>query len=213
MIQLDTILVLIILSNLLLLGSSRMRVCIKTTALQGIIAGLLPLSLKVSEITLHLIALGLLTAGIKGVLFPYLLSRNLRNANANREVEPFVGYTASIIAGVIALVAAFKVDSIANLSLGSPSPLLVPVSIFTMFTGLFLITARRKAITQVLGFIVLENGIYAFGLSIVRNMPVIVEIGVLMDVFVAVFVMGIAVYHISREFDHIDADQLNLLKE
>lgn len=211
--ELDTILVVMILTNLLLLGSSRMRVCIKTAAAQGIIAGLLPLSLKSSEITLHLIFLGILTAGIKGILFPALLGRNLRNTNANREVEPFIGYTASIFTGVIALTAAFKLDTITNLSIKTPSPLLVPVAIFTMFTGLFLITARRKAITQVLGFIVMENGIYTLGLSILRDMPVIVEIGVLMDLFVAVFVMGIAVYHISREFDHIDADQLNVLRE
>jgi len=59
---------------------------------------------------------------------------------------------------------------------------------------------------------VLENGIYCFGLAVVSGMPLLLELGVLMDIFVAVFVMGIAIYHINREFDHIDADRLSALK-
>jgi hydrogenase-4 component E len=65
---------------------------------------------------------------------------------------------------------------------------------------------------QVIGYLVLENGIYTFGLAIVRDIPVLIELGVLMDMFVAVFVMGIAIYRINREFDHIDSDRLNTLK-
>ncbi len=58
----------------------------------------------------------------------------------------------------------------------------------------------------------MENGIYAFGVALVGGVPLLVELGVLLDVFVAVFVMGIAIYHINREFDHIDADQLDRLR-
>jgi hydrogenase-4 component E len=59
---------------------------------------------------------------------------------------------------------------------------------------------------------VMENGIYAFGVALVENQPVFVELGILLDVFVAVFVMGITMFHINREFDHIDTDQLSKLK-
>lgn len=81
-----------------------------------------------------------------------------------------------------------------------------------MFTGLFLVIARRTAVNQVLGYLVLENGIYAFSLAMVRDVPFLVEIGVLMDMFVAVFVMGIAIYRINSEFDHIDSDRLTKLR-
>ena len=81
-----------------------------------------------------------------------------------------------------------------------------------VLVGLFLIVSRRKAITQVLGYIVAENGIYALGVALVGGVPLLVELGVLLDVFVAVFIMSIAAYHISREFDHIDVDQLDRLK-
>jgi hydrogenase-4 component E len=82
-----------------------------------------------------------------------------------------------------------------------------------IFTGLFLIVSRRKALMQVLGYIVLENGIYAFGVALVVESPLLVELGVLLDVFVAVFVMGITMFHLSRAFDDIDTDQLAMLKD
>ena len=75
------------------------------------------------------------------------------------------------------------------------------------------IVSRRKAIMQTLGYLAMENGIYAFGLAFAVEEPLLVEMGVLLDVFVAVFVMGIAIHHISREFDHIDTDRLSALKD
>jgi hydrogenase-4 component E len=89
----------------------------------------------------------------------------------------------------------------------------VPVAFFTILVGLFGIVARRKAVTQVLGYLVLENGIFAFGAVALRKAQFLVEMGILLDVFVAVFVMGIAIFRINHEFDHIDADRLAQLKE
>lgn len=209
----DSIMVIMILTNLLLLGSSRLRVCIRITALQGIMAGMLPLAVGGISVPLRLVAIGAISACLKGLVFPYLLNRNMRSIHISREIQPFIGYTASIIIGVLSLVASFRLDAAIQLSTGPESHLIVPVALFTLFTGLFLITARKKAITQVLGYIILENGIYAFGFAIVRDIPVIAELGVLLDLFVAVFVMGIAIYHINREFDHIDSDQLSILKD
>ena len=88
----------------------------------------------------------------------------------------------------------------------------MPSALFTVLAGLFVIVARRTALMQVLGFLVLENGIYTFGVGRAGDMPFLVELGVLLDLFVAVFVMGITIYHINREFDHIDTDRLDSLK-
>ena len=86
------------------------------------------------------------------------------------------------------------------------------IAITLLLTGFFLMFNRRKAITQVLGYIVVENGIYAIGVALVGGVPLLVELGVLLDIFVAVFIMSIAAYHISREFDHIDVSQLDKLR-
>ena len=208
----DCILVALILTGFFLLGSSRLAACIKIVAIQGFMVGLLPLAESGFDLTPRLAVIAVAIVGLKGFVFPHLLSRGLRESNTSHEVQPIVGYMASVIVGAVSLVASFWLDSKLRLPVGSASQLVVPVAFSMMATGLFLIVARRTAINQVLGYLVLENGIYAFGLAIVGDIPVLVEFGVLMDLFVAVFVMGIAIYRINREFDHIDSDQLTSLK-
>ena len=145
--------------------------------------------------------------------FPWLLARVLRDADVHREVEPIVGYTASLLIGTLTLALSLWLSPRLPLPTKPIASLLVPVALFTMLAGLFLIVSRRKALTQVLGYLVLENGIYAFGVGLVQGTPLLVELGVLLDVFVAVFVMGIAIFHINREFDHIDTDRLAVLRD
>ena len=208
----EIILIFLILTDLILLGSSRLRNAIRIVALQGVALGLLPL-LTEGAVTWSGALLGLGSAGIKGWVFPALMNRALRETNASREIEPFVGFIPSLLIGVGVLAVSFVFGARLPLPWASPSALLVPAGLFTVWTGLFLIMARRKAITQVLGYIVMENGIFALGMVLVEAMPLLVELGVLLDIFVAVFVMGIIVFQINREFDHIDSDQLSALKE
>jgi hydrogenase-4 component E len=209
----DSILILFALSSLRLLGSSRLSGCIRIVAFQGILLGLLTLVVHRHELSLRPLALATAIVGLKGVAFPWLLARVLRDAEVRREVEPFVSYTVSLLIGTLALALSLW------LSRGLPLPaqpiasLLVPVALFTILAGLFVIISRGKALTQVLGYLVLENGIYVFGVGLVQGTPMLVELGVLLDVFVAVFVMGIALFHINREFDHIDADRLVVLRD
>lgn len=209
----DALLVSLILANLRLLGSSRLVGCIRLVALQGMALGVLPL-LAHDAGTPWLRAIGISagTALLKGIVFPRLLLRAMREAGVRREVEPFVGFTASLLAGFAALAASFWIASRLPLAGRAVSPFAVPAAFFTIGTGLFLISARRTALNQVLGFLVLENGIYVFGVSVVEEVPLLVELGVLLDLFVAVFVMGIAIHHIGREFDSLDVDELDKLK-
>jgi len=79
--------------------------------------------------------------------------------------------------------------------------------------GLLVLTTRSKALVQVVGYIMLENGVYLFGLIHVERVPFLVEVGVLLDVFVAVFIMGIVVFHINREFDALSGGRLDELRE
>jgi len=205
-----------LLTNLALLGTSRLYMCIRLVAAQGAAVGLLPLFVGGHGVDLRLILLAIVTFTVKGLVFPRLLFRSLRSANVRREVEPFIGYTASVVIGVATLVACFWLTSggaeqVAT-SLALSTPLALPVSLATMSIGLQLIVTRKKALTQVVGYLVLENGIYAFGLILVGEQPLLVELGVLLDVFVAVFVMGIAMFHINQAFDDIDVNDMTQLK-
>ena len=208
----NLILVLVMLTNLKLLASSRLGASIRVVAAQGMVLGLLPVLAQAQELSLHFAALAAGTVALKGVVFPWLLFRALREAEVTREVEPYVGYITSILVGLAALAASFWLGGRLPVPTVEASSLLVPSALFSILAGLFLIVARKRAVNQVLGFLVLENGIYTFGVGIVAETPFLVELGVLLDAFVAVFVMGIAVYHINREFDHIEADRLDRLK-
>ena len=210
--MIDALLVILILTNLVLLGTSLFNSCIRTVALQGVILGLLALLAVTGQGWSRALILGLGAIVIKGAVIPWLLTRTLREANVRREVEPYVGYSASMLAGVLALAFSFWLGARLPLSESQGGSLALPTALFTMLTGLFVIISRRKALTQVLGYLVLENGIYAIGLVLVGEVQFLVELGVLLDVLVAVFVMGIAIYHISREFEHMDVDQLDRLK-
>ena len=209
----DLLLILVVLTNLKLLGSSRLGASIRTVAVQGFLLGLLPLWAHAHDLSGHVVLLAVGGMVLKGVVFPWLLLRALREAEVQREIEPFVGYIASLLVGVGAIGVSLWLS--ARLPLPEPvvAPLLVPTALFSILAGLFLIVSRKKAINQVLGFLVLENGIYAFGIGLVQEASLLVELGVLLDVFVGVFVMGIIIFHIRREFDHIDTDQLSTLKD
>jgi hydrogenase-4 component E len=211
------ILIFVVLTNLTLLGSSRRRSCIHLVAAQGILLGVLPLTLPEEGHALSAVVLALASIVLKGVVFPRLLLRAERTAGVKREFQPIIGYSASILLGILFLAFSLwlgtRLELPARLQASVGSQLAVPVSVFSILIGLLLIISRNKALTQVLGYLVMENGIYIFGVTLVRDQPWLVETGILLDVFVAVFVMGIAIFHISREFDHMDVDQLTVLKD
>lgn len=209
----ETILAFLVLANLIVLASSRLSACIRAIAAQGIALGLLPLVAYDTDLTARVVFLAAGSMLLKGAVFPMLLTRAARDAEVRREVEPFVGYTMSIAFGSLALAISLWIGSRLPLPHATFSPLVVPVALFTLFVGLFTIISRKKALSQVLGYVVLENGIYAFGVAAALEEPLLVELGVLLDVFVAIFVMGIAIFHISREFDHIDTDRMTTLRD
>jgi hydrogenase-4 component E len=206
-------LILVVLTNLRLLGSSRLGASIRTVAVQGFLIGLLPLLAPDHGVLWHVLVLAIGSMALKGVVFPRLLLHALREADVRREVEPFVGSIMSLLVGIVSLGASFWIGQRLPLPNPMTSALLVPVALSSILIGLFLIVSRKKAVNQVLGFLVMENGIFTFGVGLVGELSLLVELGVLLDVFVAVFVMGIMIFHISREFDHLDTDRLSTLKD
>jgi hydrogenase-4 component E len=213
MLTTNLILVLVLLTNLKLLGSSRLGASIRVVAVQGMVLGLLPILAHWHELSLHFALLAVGTIAIKGVVFPWFLFRAIREADIGREIEPYVGYAASLAMGAVALGVSFWVCTKLPIPENIASSWLAPVSFFSIFAGLFLIVSRKRAVNQVLGFLVLENGIYTFGVGVAARTPFLVEVGVLLDVFVAVFAMGITIFHINREFDHINTARLSVLKD
>jgi len=210
--KLDWILVLLVLGNLRLLASTRLGAKIRTVAAQGVLLGLVPLLAGIHAPGLRAVLVAIVGMTLKGVVFPWLLFRAVRETRISRDVQPYVGYSASVLIGVIGLAGMFLISERLTPFPAGASSLLVTAALFSVFTGLFLIVSRKRAINQVLGFLILENGVYLFGAGVMSETSLLVEVGILLDVFVAVFVMGIALFHINREFDHIETDRLSSLK-
>ncbi len=206
-------LVILMLTNLWLLGSSRLLSCIAAVSVQGVLLGLLPLVIGIDVPLWRLILQAGISIGFKGIALPLLLLRAARSVDVRREVEPFVGYSASLLIGVGVLAVSLFIGLRLPIHGGDAPLLLVPAALFTALTGLFIIVSRRSAIVQALGYLAMESGIAAFGLALAEQEPLLIEMGTFLDAFVAIFVMGITIYHISREFDHIDADRLSSLKD
>lgn len=206
----DIIMVLLILTNMFVLGGDRLRACIRVVAIQGVALGIMPLLMH--RIEPGLLIFAVLSVILKGIVFPMMLWRTLRQLNVWREETPYVGYGLSLLLGPIALVFSCWISTRLPLPYSVHSSMLIPVALFTLIVGMFIIVSRKKALTQVLGYLVLENGIYAFGMAVAYHQSLLIELGILLDVFVGVFVMGIAIFHISRQFDHIDTDQLSMLR-
>lgn len=205
-------LLLVILLNFFLLGSSRLGACIRTVAIQGILLAPLPLILY-DGINGH----SLLLAGgallLKGVAMPMLLFKAICQVQIKREVEPLIGYVPTLIIGTLATAGAFIFSDRLPLIEAHSESLFISVGLATLTTGFLMLITRRKAITQALGYLIFENGIFIFGMLLAEAMPLMVEAGVLLDLLVAVFVMAIVMHQINREFATINIDQLSSLRE
>jgi hydrogenase-4 component E len=147
------------------------------------------------------------------VLIPWLLLRAIREVHIRREMEPLIGFVPTLLVGALATAGAFIFADLLPLTAAHQGGLFIPTSLATLFTGFLLLISRRKAITQVVGYLILENGIFIFGILLAEAMPLMVEAGVFLDLLVGVFVMGIVIGQINREFSTLDTEQLSALKE
>jgi hydrogenase-4 component E len=207
----DLLLLLVVLADFWVLGTTRLSSTIRAAAFQGALLAALPIALH-PGLSIHIIGLGVGTLVVKSIVLPTFLQRAIREASVRREVEPLIGFTASLCLGAVAVALSFAIAQRLPLP-ESQTALLVPVALATLIVGLIVLTTRSKALTQVVGYLILENGIYVFGLSQAERVPFLVDLGVLLDVFVGVFIMGIVVFHINREFDSLSSAQLTELKD
>jgi len=209
---LDPLLIAGLALNFVALGVSRIRAVIKAVAVQGMILGMLPLFVY-PQIGLRgiLVAAGMI--GLKGFFIPALLYHAMREADVQQEAKAEIRFMYSLLLGGAGTALALLFASTLPLADEHTNLLVVPASLSTVWTGFLLLTTRRIAVMQVIGYLLLENGIFLFGLLLLEAIPFLVEIGVLLDLFTGVFIMGIIIHHISQEFPSISTKHLTELKE
>jgi hydrogenase-4 component E len=196
--------------NLVALGSSRLPLLIRAMSLQGVLLGVMPILIE-RDWRVGLVSLATVLG--KGLLIPSLLRRAMRAANVDRELRPFIGFVPSLLLGAGGTIAALALTQTLPLLPEHTGSLLVPGALASVLTGFILLIGRTKAISQVCGYLILENGIFLFGLLLIHATPLLVEAGFLLDLTVGVFVIGIIVDRIQRAFDSLDTRKLTTLRE
>jgi len=206
------LLVVVLVLNLFALVSSRLRALIHIVAIQGALLGVMPLLVH-EHAGVGAYFMSLATILLKGIAIPLMIIHALRAAEIKREVEPMIGFLPSMILGALATGFAMLFAGSLPLAAEHRTLLLVPASLATVLVGFILVTTRFKAISQVIGYLILENGIFIFGMLLVEAVPLVVEMGVLLDLFVGIFVICIIVNHTNQAFSSLDTRRLAELKE
>jgi len=212
----DTLLALTVLSVLLGLGSNRLMSLVKIMVCQGIVVSLIPFFREYHQlINVRALVFLLVMLFIKGVLIPGFMYVAVKKVKIQREIEPIIGYHASLFAGLLFIFISVFITDKLHVSLPRDKVLLMITAITTLAAGLFLIMSRHKAITQVIGYLMMENGIYLVGSALAQETHTlyVVEFGVLLDLLVGVMVMGIILNNINSSYNDVDTTFLTQLKD
>jgi hydrogenase-4 component E len=206
----NTITILLLLLGLHIAVTERIRPAIHSLAAQGILLGLLPF-LAAPGPAWRAAGLGLATVAVKSVAIPLILNRAMKRLEIGQESESLLSTkTVILLTGALTL-AAFV--ACARFGLSGQDQLGAAAGLTLLFSGLLMMTTRVKAVSQVIGFVVLENGIFLFGAASGSEFTLPIELGIFLDLFVAVFLMGILMLKIQRTFTHMDVRKIHTLKD
>ncbi len=161
----------------------------------------------------HLYISSVLTLSMKVFLLPYILHRLIAKLKIKKEVESLVNIPMTMLIGIALVVLSYYLTApiIALSTVVTRSTLAVALA--TVMIGLLIMITRKHAVSQVIGFLALENGLFFAATSATYGMPLVVELGVALDVLIAAFVFGIFFFHINTTFDSLDVEQMAKLKE
>lgn len=209
--MLETLLIIFLITLFYMSIANRMRNYIKILVYQGILLfAVAAFHLKEFNI-FNLMWILLETIVFKAAAVPYCLERILRHNNITRETEPYMPHFVSLLIITAVVVLSFLLsDRIDDVYLDK---FFFVAAISAIFTGLYLIVSRRKILTHVIGYCVIENGVFILSLAVGNEMPALVNLGVMLDIFASVFILGIFANKIGDVFHQTDINQLTGLKD
>lgn len=182
-------------------------------AIQGSLLFLIILSNFKNTDLFTFIFLSVETLAFKTIAVPYILNYIIRKNDITREMNANIPAFYSLILTSIFIVLGFILAYIAHKVNPMISTLYFGIAVSTIITAFYFILTRKKLISHVMGYLILENGIFLASLSVTHEMPILVNVGVLLDVFLAVLLLGVFINQISNEFDDFDIHQLSNLKD
>jgi hydrogenase-4 component E len=205
----------ILVTAFLIISSKSLTFYVRLFALQSILLGTLSLLIAVRYGEAHILTATVLTFVVKGITIPLVLNKVIDRIRVRKELDFSINITVSlIICGAIVILSNSVAQPILQVQRAGSlfTTKVLPISIAVMLIGLFIMISRKKAVTQIIGLLTMENGLFLCGLSITHGMPLIVEVGIFFDILVAALILGLFVFRINKSFETIDIAAMRSLK-
>ena len=201
------------LTMLYLATTSRMVSHIRLLIVQGILLFLISINTTEHTNWLNIAFLTVETLIVKSIVIPWFLFKVLKKTHIKRDVAPNVPHFYCLVTASVIMLAGFLAANYWISSVKMISPIYFGVSVATIIISLWLITIKHTIISNVIEFITMENGIFLLSLSVSKEMPILVNLGVLLDVFIAVYILGLFINVIDKEFKDLEVSHLSELKD
>jgi hydrogenase-4 component E len=204
---------LLLLTSFGIVAQRRLSACVDLFALQSVFLAITATLVALFTGLHHILIAALLTLVIKAVVIPRILKRVIERINVKREVQFVINTPPSLlICGVLVIVAFSITRPLGGLG-GLPTKDSLAIALAIVLIGFFTMIARKKAVTQVVGFLVVENGLFLGATAAAYGMPLIVELGLSFDLLVAALIIGIYAHQLQDAFDSVDVTKLTGLRE
>lgn len=203
----------LLLTGVLMLWRRELSAIVRLLVVQGVLLAALAVLLGVREHSgeLYVVAAGVLV--LKAVVLPGVLLRVLRNSGESREAEPLVNVTSSLLAAAMLTLLAYAISRPLVALAPAATTRALPVALAVVFLGFFLLVTRRHALSQVIGFLLMDNGIAATAFLATSGVPLVVELGVSLDVLLVVLVLQVLAARMRLTFGRTDLDELRELRD
>jgi hydrogenase-4 component E len=199
-------------SAYLLVGQKALFTAIRLYGVQSLLLAILGATIAISQGRHELFVTAAITVVLKTILIPWFLMRVIDRIGIHREIEPFLNVPASLLVCVGLTVVGYRVSTGFPSAEHDVSHHLIGVALSMLLIGLFLMVTRKKAITQILALLTVENAVFLVAVGVTSGMPLVVELGIAFDVILAVLVLGILVRRIVDRFESMDVSRLSTLK-
>ena len=199
-------------SAYLMVGQKALFTTIRLYGLQSLLLAIVATTIAISESRPELFVTAALTIVLKTILIPWFLMRTVDRIGIHREIEPFLNVPVSLLICLGLTVVGYRVSTGFEEGAQQVTHHLIGVALSLLLIGLFLMVTRKKAITQILALLTVENAVFLVAVGVTTGMPLIVELGIAFDVMLAVLVLGILVQRIVGRFESMDVSRLSNLK-
>ena len=199
-------------SAYLMVGQKALFTTIRLYGLQSLLLAVVATTMAISESRHELFVTAALTIVLKTILIPWFLMRTVDRIGIHREVDAFLNVPVSLLICLGLTVVGYRVSTGFEEGTQQVTHHLIGVALSLLLIGLFLMVTRKKAITQILALLTVENAVFLVAVGVTTGMPLIVEFGIAFDVMLAVLVLGILVQRIVARFESMDVSRLSNLK-